>query len=174
MAPFKALYGRRCRTPLCWSDIEEKKNFGPELAGSDREKSYANLRRRDIKYQVGDKVFLKVLSWKKVLRFGQKGKLSPRFIGPYEVAKQIRPDAYHLLLMSELERIHDILHVSMLRKYKSDPSHVVLVEEIEVQSDLSYKEEPVVILDREVKALCNKTVLLVKVLWQNHKTEEAT
>ncbi|XP_016704086.1 uncharacterized protein [Gossypium hirsutum] len=154
--------------------MEEKRNFGPNLVCEiedkvklicerlqvvlDRQKSYTDLRRRDIEYEVGDKcmlahyvvtlasdhkVFLKVSHWKKVFKFGQKGKLSLRFIGSYE-------------------------------KYRSNPSPVVPVEEVEVRSDISYEEEPIVILDREVKVLCSKTVQLVKVFLCNHKTKEAT
>ncbi|XP_016704117.1 uncharacterized protein [Gossypium hirsutum] len=110
----------------------------------------------------------------KVLRFGQKGKLSPRLIGPYQVIERIGPVAYHLQFLPKLERIHDAFHVSMLRKYQSDPSHVVSVEEIEVQSNLTYDEELVEILAHKDKVLRNKTILLVKVLWRNHKTKEAT
>ncbi|KAA3480495.1 Retrotransposable element Tf2 protein type 1 [Gossypium australe] len=174
MAPFEALYSRRCRTPLCWSDMEAKKSLGPELVWEIKDKarlkSYADLIRRDIKYQVDDKVFLKVSSWKKVLRFGQKGKLIPSLIDPYKVAKRIGLVAYHLLLPPELDHIHNVFHVSMLRKYRSDLSHVVPIEEIKIRSDLSYKEKPVAILDHEVKVLRNKTVLLVKkVLRFGHK-----
>ena len=78
-----------------------------------------------MEFQVGDKVFLKVSPWKKVLRFGRKGKLSPRFIGPYEIIEKVGPVAYRLALPPELEKIHDVFHVSMLRRYRSDPSHII-------------------------------------------------
>ncbi|KAJ9159693.1 hypothetical protein P3X46_025175 [Hevea brasiliensis] len=123
---------------------------------------------------MGDKVFLKVSPRKKVLRFGRKGKLSPRFIGPYEVIERVGPVAYRLALPPELDKIHNVFHVSMLRRYRSDPSHVISMEEIEVQPDLTYKEEPIRILAREVKELRNKQIPLVKVLWRHHNTEEAT
>ena len=135
MAPYEALYGRKCRTPLFWTELSESKIFGVDLikdaeqkvrvireslrTASDRQKSYADLKRKDIEYQVGDKVFLKVSPWKKVLRFGRKGKLSPRFIGPYEVSERVGPVAYRLILPPELEKIHDVFHVSMLRRYRS-------------------------------------------------------
>ena len=104
----------------------------------------------------------------------KKGKLSPRFIGPYEVIKKVGPVAYRLALPPNLEKIHNVLHVSMLRRYRSDPSHVVSSETIELRPDLTYEEEPVEILAHEVKELWNKKIPLIKVLWRNHKTEEAT
>ena len=93
-----------------------------------------------------DLVFLKVSPWKKILRFGRKGKLTPRLIGPCEISERIGPVAYRLLLPPELEKIHDVFHVSMLRRYRSDPCHVINPSEIEIQSNLSYEEEPVRIL----------------------------
>ena len=92
---------------------------------TDRHKSYADMKIKDIRYEVGEKVFLKVSPWKKVMRFGKKGKLSPRFISPYEVIEKVGPVAYHLALPPELEKIHNVFHVSMLRRYRSDPSHEV-------------------------------------------------
>ena len=108
------------------------------------------------------------------MRFGKKGKLSLRFIGPYEVIKKVGPLAYRLALPLELEKIHSVFHVSMLRRYRSDPSHVVSTETIELRLDLTYDEESVEILACEVKELKNNKIPLVKVLWRNHKTEEAT
>ncbi|KAA3465759.1 reverse transcriptase [Gossypium australe] len=166
MAPYEALYGRKCRTPTCWTELGERRILGLELVteieekvelirvqlkeASDRQKSYADLKRKDIEFAVGDKVFLKVSPWKK------------------------GPVAYQLELPPELSQIHDVLHVSMLRRYRSDPSHVMSVEEIEVRPDLSFEDEPEEILDRDVKMLRRKTIPLVKVLWQNHGSEEAT
>ena len=86
--------------------------------------------RKDIEYEVGDKVFLKVSSWRKILRFGKKGKLSPRFIGPYEILEKIGLVAYRLALPLKLANLHDVFHVSMLRKYRSDESHILLVQEV--------------------------------------------
>ena len=167
IAPYEALYGRRCRTPMCWIEMNEHKIIGHELvkdaeekvqiiqqrlrAASDRQRSYANLKRKDIEYEVGDKVFLKVSSWKKILRFGRKGKLSPRFIGPYENLERVGPVAY-----------------------RSNPSHILPIQDIQVQEDFTFDEEPKAILDREIRQLQNKQVPLVKVLWQHHGMEEAT
>ena len=190
MAPYEALYGRRCRTPVCWTELNEYKMISPDIvkdteekvqvirkrlkATSDRQKSYADLKRRDMEYEVGDKVFLKVSPWRKILRFGQKGKLSPRFIGPFDILERVGLRAYLLALPPELAKLHDVFHVSMLRRCRSDESHILLVQEIQVQKDLSYDEEPKAILAREVKQLRNKQVPLVKVLWQHHGREEAT
>ena len=141
---------------------------------NDRHKSYADMKRKDIRCEIGEKVFLKVSPWKKVMRFGKKRKLSPRFIGPNEVIKKVGPTAYRLALPHDLEKIHNVFHVSMLRRYRSDLSHVVSSETIELRPDLTYEKELVEILAREVKELWNKKILLVKVLWRNHKTKEAT
>ncbi|KAL5542213.1 hypothetical protein UlMin_009923 [Ulmus minor] len=105
---------------------------------------------------------------------GKKGKLSPRYIGPFEILERVGKVAYKLALPSELAAVHNVFHVSMLRKYVSDPSHVLESEPIEVREDLTYQEQPVQILDRKDKALRNKVIPLVKVLWRNHKVEEAT
>ena len=125
-------------------------------------------------YEVGDKVFLKVSQWKKILRFGRKGKLSPRFIGPYEILERVGPVAYRLALPPELAKLHDVFHVSMLRRYRSDPSHILSVQDIQVQEDFTFDEEPKATLDREIRQLRNKQVPLVKVLWKHHGMEEAT
>ena len=123
---------------------------------TDRQKSYTDLRKKDIRYEIGKKVFLKVLPWKKVMRFGKMGKLSSRFIGPYEVIEKVGQVAYILALPLELEKIHNVLHVLMLRRYRSDPSHVVYSETIEIRPYLTYEEEPIEILARKVKELRKK------------------
>ncbi len=162
----------------------ERKMIGPEIVqqieekirvirdrlktASDRQKSYIDLKIRDIKYAVGDKVLLKVSPWKKIMRFSRKGKLSPRFIGLYEVLERMGPLAYRLALSPELEKIHNVFNVSMLKRYRSDPSHVLPLEEIEVNPDPTYEEEPIEILAYEVKQQRNKQIPLVKVLW-NHQ-----
>ena len=190
MAPYEVLYGRKCRTSVCWTELNEHKVIGPNIvkdteekvqvirkrlkAAGDRKKSYADLKRRDIAYEVGDKVFLKVSSWRKILRFGKKGKLSLRFIGSYEVLERIGPVAYRLALPPELAKLHDVFHVSMIWRYRSDESHILPVQDVQVQADLSYDEEPKAILAQEVKQLRNKQVPLVKILWQHHGREEAT
>ena len=130
MAPYEALYGRKCRTPVCWTDLNKHRVIGPDIvketeekvrvihqrlkAAGDRQKSYADLKIKDIEYEVRDKVFLKVPPWRKILWFGKKGKPSPRFIGPYEILKRIGPVAYRLAVPSELAKLHNVFHVSVL------------------------------------------------------------
>ncbi|KAL0553922.1 hypothetical protein IC582_007826 [Cucumis melo] len=190
MAPFEALYGKCCRSPVCWGEVGEQRLMGPELVQStneaiqkirsrmhtaqSRQKSYADVRRKDLEFEVGDKVFLKVAPMRGVLRFERRGKLSPRFVGPFEILEQIGPLAYRLALPPSLSTVHDVFHVSMLRKYVPDPSHVVDYEPLEIDENLSYTEQPVEVLAREVKTLRNKEIPLVKVLWRNHRVEEAT
>ncbi|KAK8614466.1 hypothetical protein V6N13_068266 [Hibiscus sabdariffa] len=159
----------------CMGTTEKVKLISERLkAATDRQKSYADLKRREIEYAVGDRVFLKVSPWKKVMRFGRKGKLRPRYIGSYEIIERLGPVAYRLLLPPELARIHDVFHVSMLRKYRSDPSHVMPIEEVELNPDLSYDEEPIEILASDSKVLCDRTIVLVKVKWRHRGVEEAT
>ncbi|KAA3477531.1 polyprotein [Gossypium australe] len=169
MAPYEALYGRKCRSP----ETEEKvKTIHDSLkVASDRQKSYADLKRREIEFQSVSK---SVSMEKKVLRFGRKGKLSPRFIGPYEIVERIEPVAYRLALPLELEKIHNVFHISMLRRYRSDPSHVISLVDVEIQVDLTYNEELIKILALQIKELRNKRIALVKVLWHKHEIEEAT
>ncbi|KAM6546237.1 hypothetical protein CsatB_012151 [Cannabis sativa] len=119
-------------------------------------------------------VFLRISPMKGIKRFGKKGKLSPRFIGPFEILERIGQVAYRLAMPPALAAVHNVFHVSMLRKYVSDSSHVLSYEALELQPDLSYEEQPVQILDRREKVLRSKTVALVKVLWRNSKVEEAT
>ncbi|PRQ45918.1 putative nucleotidyltransferase, Ribonuclease H [Rosa chinensis] len=190
MAPYEALYGKQCRTPLCWNEAGERKLIGPELVrvttekvnlikeklktAQSRQKSYADNRRKDLEFQVGDWVFLKLSPWKGIIRFGKRGKLSPRYIGPYEITERIGAVAYRLALPPRLSRVHDVFHVSMLRKYIADSSHVLQEQPIRLRENLTYEEQPVQILDRREQILRNKTIPLVKVLWSNHMVEEAT
>jgi len=119
-------------------------------------------------------VFLKVSPLKGIQRFGLKGKLSPRYIGPFEIIERIGATAYRLVLPESLARIHNVFHVSMLRKCLVDPSQVANVETLPVKDDLSYEEQPIQILDRKTKVLRNKSIPLVKVLWRSQRYEEAT
>ncbi|TYK02513.1 pol protein [Cucumis melo var. makuwa] len=139
-----------------------------------RHKSYADVRQRDLEFHVGDKVFLKVAPLKGVLQFEKKGKLSFRFVGPFEILKQVGLVAYRLVLPPSLFVVHNMFHVTMFRKYVVDPSHMVDYEPLAIDDYLSYVEQPVEIFAREVKMLRNRRISLVKVLWWNHKVEKAT
>ncbi|XP_060202543.1 uncharacterized protein LOC132630967 [Lycium barbarum] len=179
MPPYEALYGRKCRTSLCWSEVGERKIVGPEIVQqtedkikiikgrlkitSDRQKSYADLKRREIEHQVGDKVFLKVSPSKKIMRFGQKGKLSPRFIRPYEVLERVGPVAYKLALPPELDKIYNVFHVSMLRRYCSIPSHILPVESIK-----STRQVPHLLLATDSRGLCCRVSRKYKVATSYH------
>ncbi|TYK22834.1 pol protein [Cucumis melo var. makuwa] len=148
MAPFEALYGKCCRFPVCWDE--------------------------DLEFDVGDKVFLKVAPMKGVLRFERRGKPSPHFVGPFKILERIGPVAYRLALPPSLSTVHDVFHVCMLKKYVQNLSHVVDYEPLEIDENLSYTEQPIEVLAREVKMLRNREIPLVKVLWRNHRVEEAT
>ena len=190
MAPYEALYGRKCRPPLCWDEVGERKLLGPEIVqvtidnvkvikdrlkiSQDRHKSYVDNQRRDLKFQVGDQVFLRISPWKGVLRFRKKGKLSPRYMGPYEIVERIGEATYRLRLPPELARKHDVFHVSMLRKYMADPSHVLRDQLIDLKEDLTYEKRPIQMVVLKDQVLRNKKIPLVKVLWMNHGREEAT
>ena len=118
-------------------------------------------------------MFLKVSPWKKILYFGRKGKLSPRFIGPYEILEKVGPVAYRLALPLELAKLYDVFHFSMLQRYRYDTSEILPNLDIQVQEDFTFDEESKAILDRDIRQLRNKQVPLVKVLWQHHSMEEA-
>ncbi|GKA02856.1 putative reverse transcriptase domain-containing protein [Tanacetum coccineum] len=153
-APFEALYGRKCRSPIMWAEVGEGQLIGPELvqetaekisqikdrlkAARDRQKSYADKRKKPLEFNVGDYVLLKVLPWKGVVCFGNKGKLAPRFVGPFEIIEKVGPVAYWLDLPEELNGVHDTFHVSNLKKCLADPTLKVPLDEIRVDAKLNF------------------------------------
>jgi len=143
-------------------------------AAQDRQRSYQDNRRRDLEFEVGDLVYLKVSPMKGVIRFGKKGKLSPRYVGPYRVLQRIGSVAYDIELPNDLAKVHPVFHVSMLRKFIGDANSIVPLDDVAIQEDLTYEEVPIEILDRQVKKLRNKEIASVKVLWRNQKVESAT
>jgi len=143
-------------------------------AAQSRQKAYADNRCRPLEFEVGDKVFLKVSPMKGVSRVGNKNKLTSRYVGPFEILDRIGPVAYRLALPPVLERMHNVFHVSQLRKYIPDSDHIISYGPLQLQKDMSYTEEPVQILDRKEKQLRIKIISLVKVLWRNQHIEEAT
>ncbi|XP_043693008.1 uncharacterized protein LOC122643455 [Telopea speciosissima] len=190
MAPFEAQYGKKCQTPLYRDEVGERHILGPKLiqaisekvdlirerikAAQSRQKGCADQRWKDPKFTIGVKVILKVSPTKGVMQFSKKGKLSPRFIGPYEILTKIGSLTYRLALPPSLDGVHDVFHVSMLRKYVHDPSHVLSQEPLELAADMSYKEQPKKILDSKIVHLQNRPIHYVKVKWCNNLEEEAS
>ncbi|KAJ9557882.1 hypothetical protein OSB04_012496 [Centaurea solstitialis] len=163
MPPYEMLYGRRCRTPVCWGETAQS-----------RQKSYVDKRRSDLEFSVGDRVLLKVSLWKGVIRFRKRGKLGPRFIGPFEIVAHVGKVAYRLELPPELSQIHNTFHVSQLRKYLADESAHIPIDDIQVDERLNYVERPIAVLERKTKTLRNKEVGIVKVQWEHRKGSEWT
>ena len=190
MAPYEALYGRTCRSPICWTEVGESSITGPDLirdtsekvsliwkrllTDQSRKKSYVDKRRRPLEFEVSDHIFLKVMPKKGVVRFGKRGKLSSRFIRPFEILERVGTVAYWLALPPSMSGVHEVFHVSMLWKYTPDPAHVVDWGEIEVDTDGTFKEGPVCIMDSRHQVLQRMTMRLVRVLWQHREVEEAT
>ena len=119
-----------------------------------------------------DLVFLKVAPWKRAIRFQKRKKLNPRYIDPFRIIERIGPVAYRLELLLKMSRIHNVFHVSMLRKYVSDSSHVLEAPPIELNEDLSFEVQPVGIVDQKIKELRNKVILMIKVLWKSDTVEK--
>ena len=130
------------------------------------QKSYSDRRRRPLEFEVGDHVFLKVMPKREVVRFGKRGKLSTRFTRPFEILKRVGTVAYHMALPPSMLGVHEVFHVSMLRRYTLDPAHVVDWEEITVDIDGTFEEGPVHIMDSRDQVLRRKAIRLMKVLWQ--------
>ncbi|GJW70589.1 putative reverse transcriptase domain-containing protein [Tanacetum coccineum] len=189
-APFEALYGRKCRSPVCWAEVGDAQLTGPAIihettekivqiksriqAARDRQKSYANIRRKPMVFQVGDRVMLKVSPWKGVVRFGKRGKLNPRYVGPFKVIERVRTVAYKLELPQQLSRVHNTFHVSNLKKCLSDESLVIPLEELRVDDKLHFVEEPVEVMDREIKQLKRSRIPIIKVRWNSKRGPEFT
>ncbi|XP_073152871.1 uncharacterized protein [Henckelia pumila] len=190
MAPYEALYGRPCRSQVLWTEIGEKSESGPEIVqqtaevvakirdrmrtAQSRQKSFADHRRRDLEFFEGDHVFIRVAPLKGVMRFGKKGKLAPRFVGPFEILDRVGTLAYRMAFLPNLAGVHNVFHVSMVRKYISNPSHVLNLEPFQISPHMTYEERPDQIMERQERRLRNKTIPMVKVKWLNHSDEEAT
>ncbi|KAK4258952.1 hypothetical protein QN277_005343 [Acacia crassicarpa] len=190
MAPYEALYGRKCRSPLCWTELSERTILGSDfvdrttkkiemikkllLAAQSRQKSYADKRQRSLEFQVGDHVFLRVTPMTSVGRSIKDKKLSPRFIGPYEILARVGAVAYQIALPPQLKGVHDVFHVSQLKKYQPGPSYIIEPEKVELRENLTYQTEPEGIADVRDKQLRNKTIRLVKVIWKGIAPGDAT
>ena len=141
------------------------------LTTKSRKKSYADVRRRPLEFKVGDHVFLLVMPKRGVVKFSKRGKLSPRFIGPFKIPERVGTVAYWLPLPASMSGVHEVFHVSMLRRYTPDPAHVLDWGEIEVDIDGTFEKGPVCIMDSRDQVLRRKTVILVRVLWQHRGVE---
>jgi hypothetical protein len=190
MAPFEVLYGRKCRTPLNWSETRERPLFIPDIiqhaeeqvciihehlkAAQSRQKSNYDCKHKVMVYQPGEQAYLRVTPMKGTHRFRIKGKLAPRYIGPFRILAQRGPVAYKLELPPQFSHIHDVFHVSQLRRCFKDLHRAVDHEMLELQDDLSYKEHPIRILNQAKRRTHQKAIKFLKVQWSNHTEDEAT
>ena len=184
MPPYEMLYGRRCRTPTCWLEPGEKQYTGPDVvqitadkvkiaceklkAARDRQKMYVDPKRRPVIFEEGDRVFLKVSPWKGVIRFCRKGKLSPRYIGPFKIIQKVNDQTVSLELPPELSDIHNTFNVCYLRKCKVEDDQILPLHELKVDSAKRLVEEPIEILDTKTKKLRKKIIKLVLVKWKSN------
>ena len=189
-APFEVLYGRRCRTPLNWSETGERQFFGPDMiqeaeeqvriirenlkTAQSRQKSQYDRHHKDMTYEIGDQAYLRVTPLKGTHRFGIKGKLAPRYIGPFRILAKRGEVAYQLELPPHLSRVHDVFHVSQLRHCFSDPIRGVDHETLDLQDNLTYREYPVRILDQAERVTRRQNIKFLKVQWSHHSEREAT
>ncbi|GJR11977.1 putative reverse transcriptase domain-containing protein, partial [Tanacetum coccineum] len=190
VAPFEELYRRKCRSPVCWAEVGEAQLTGPAIihettekivqiksriqAASDRQKSYANIRHKPMVFQVGDRVMLKVSPWKGVVRFDKQGKLNPRYVGPFKEIERVKTVAYKLELPQQLSQVHNIFHVSNLKKCMFDESLVIPLEELRVDDKLHFVEEPIEVMDREIKQMRRSRIPIIKVRWNSKRGSEFT
>jgi len=180
MTPYEALYGRRCRTPLCWQQDGKFLVLGLEFLQQTTEKvrviqdrirvtqspqkSYADKRRKPLEFEAGDHVFLRVTPTVGIGIALKSRKLTPRFIDLYQITRQIGPVAYEITLSPHLANLHNVFHISQLRKYMADPTKVLEQDDVQVREDLTTGVGPVRILDSQVKQLKGKEIQTVKVL----------
>ncbi|KAK1642370.1 hypothetical protein QYE76_060175 [Lolium multiflorum] len=194
MAPFEALYGRKCRT-LNWSEVGESQVFGPDVlreaeekvhkireylkTAQSRQKSYADKRRREMTFEIGDFVYLKVSPLKGMQRFQLKGKLAPRYVGPFKVLSRRGEVSYQLELPEEMSAVHDVFHISLLRKCLEVPEKTEVFKNIDhrsvdINKDLTYREVPIRILEEAYRTTRTRSIKFLKIQWSNHTEDEAT
>ncbi|XP_028057537.1 uncharacterized protein LOC114261461 [Camellia sinensis] len=190
MAPYKALYGRKCRSSICWIEVGDRVLLGPEIVqtttkkikviqqrlktAQSQQKSYVDHRRRALEYEASDHMFIRVIPMSGLSRFSNKGKLSPRYIGPFQILERLGPVEFGIALLLGMGLVHNVFHVSMLRGYLRDSFHVIDYHRIAVDDNMEYEERPIQIIDRQVKQLRTKAVSMVKIEWRKHYGTEAT
>nr|GEV97965.1 putative reverse transcriptase domain-containing protein [Tanacetum cinerariifolium] len=187
---YEALYGQKCRSPVCWAKVGEAQLTGPEMiqetiekiilikqriqAAQDQQKNYADQKRNPMEFEVGDRVMLKVSPWKVVVRFIKRGKLNPRYIGPFKVLAKVGDVSYRLELPQKLSRVHHTFHVSNLKKCYADEPLAMSLERVHIDQTLQFVEEPVEIIEREIKRLKRSRIPLIKVRWKSRRGPEFT
>ncbi|XP_071728070.1 uncharacterized protein [Rutidosis leptorrhynchoides] len=187
---FEALYGRKCRSPICWNEVGDRQLTGPEIIHETTEyivkikqrvetarslqKSYADVRRKPLEFQEKDMVLLKVSSWRGVIRFGKRGKVSPRYVGPFKIIERIGLVSYRLELPEQLAGIHDTFHVSNLKKSLVKEDLIIPLDEIQVDDKLNFIEKPAEIINRNVKRLHQSRIPIVKVRWNALRGPDST
>ncbi|XP_073219714.1 uncharacterized protein [Cicer arietinum] len=190
MAPYEALYGRKCRSPLCWCEVGDKSLLGLDLVQETTsiiqiiremmrttqswQNSYADKRRKPLEFQEGEHVFLRFTPKTRVGRSMKVKKLNPRFMCPFQILKRVGSVAYQLALPPQLSNLHDVFHVSQLRTYVSDKSHVIAPESVQLKDNLIFKPRPTRIIDKSTKTLRNKVIPLVNVVWEELTSAEAS
>jgi hypothetical protein len=190
MAPFEALYGRKCRTPLFWNQTGETQVFGPAVlrdadeqvakvrenlrVAQSRQKRYADTRRRELTFEVGDYVYLKVSPMRGIKRFNMKGKLAPRYIGLFKILARRGEVAYQLELPESLAGVHDVFHISQLRKCLRVSEEQIPLEELVVKEDLTYEEYPIKTLEIAKRVTRSRVIKMCKVQWNRYSENEAT
>ncbi|GKD67750.1 hypothetical protein Tco_1321840 [Tanacetum coccineum] len=183
-------YLKECRSPICWAEVGDSQLTGPEIIHEttkkivqikiriqdvrDRQKIYADVRRKPLEFQVGDKVMLKVSPWKGVIRFGKRGKLNPQYIRPFKIITKVGTVDYRLELPEQLSRVHSTCHVSNLKKCLSGKTLIIPLNEIQIDDKLHFIEEPIEIMDRKVKRLKQSRIPIVRVRWNSKRGPEFT
>ncbi|XP_028052786.1 uncharacterized protein LOC114257213 [Camellia sinensis] len=181
MAPYEALYGKPCRSPVCWAEVGDRSLLGPEIVqlttekiktirgrlkiAQSKQKSYADNGWRDLEFEVGNHVFVKVTPMKGHARFRKRGKLTPQYIGPFQILEKVGSVAYRVALPPSMSQVHNVFHISMLRSYLLDPSHIIDYHIVTLDDKLTYKVKPIQILDRQLKQLRNQQIPIVKIEW---------
>ncbi|KAK6145549.1 hypothetical protein DH2020_022369 [Rehmannia glutinosa] len=188
MAPYEALYGRKCRSPLHWEKrksplipkvdlvqeaMEKVKLIKERIrTAQSRQKSYADKRRKDLEFEVGDEVFLRLSPRKGLINLKKGDKLSPKYVGPYKILQRIGKLAYRLELPAPYVGMHDVFHVSRLKMYQPDPEYIITRDTPPLMENLSYTERPIRIIDQQIQQLRKREIPMVKVVWQNHNRDE--
>eukprot|EP00253_Pinus_taeda_P012417 PITA_12417 len=188
MSPFEVLYRLKCRTPSSWGGPEDRLMLGPEMlkemeemvkrvranlkVAQDRQKSFADRKRNFKEFQVGEHVYVRIQAKKSTLQWSGCAKLAPRICGPFQILVRIRPVAYQLALPSHI-RVHNVFHVSVLKKYIYDPRHIISWQDIQVEPKGEFLVEPVSILDWRRVVLQKRAIIQVKVQWQHFGPDEA-